>query len=150
DYALGLTVGTFETLREVSHSGSTAGYSAFLTRFPDQRVSVAVLCNVSTNATLLAHQVAGHYLTGMKPSPPMDGIALTPETIGRLQGMYRNIGTGTVRTVAPSGQAIRIEAGQPLVTADGKRFGNSSSDERWDFDGEGHATVTDRFGTVDR
>ena len=30
---------------EVSHSGATAGYRAFLTRFPAQAVSVAVLCN---------------------------------------------------------------------------------------------------------
>src|SRR6188508_1390112 len=44
-YAFGLYVGNREGLREVYHSGSTAGYSAFLTRFPDQKLSIAVLCN---------------------------------------------------------------------------------------------------------
>ena len=34
-YALGLFVGRYKGVREVYHSGSTAGYSAFLTRFPD-------------------------------------------------------------------------------------------------------------------
>src|SRR5437868_34150 len=34
-YAIGLFVGTYKGLPEVYHSGSTAGYSAFLTRFPD-------------------------------------------------------------------------------------------------------------------
>ena len=45
------------------HSGSTAGYRAFLTRYPDQRVSVAVLCNVAgAPATQYAHAVADLYL----------------------------------------------------------------------------------------
>ena len=59
-YALGLFVGTYKGLHEVYHSGSTAGYSAFLTRFPDQQVSVAVLCNATTaQATQYAHAGRG-------------------------------------------------------------------------------------------
>src|SRR5437763_10536268 len=38
-YALGLFVGTHNGVREVYHSGSTAGHQAFPTRFPDQHVS---------------------------------------------------------------------------------------------------------------
>ena len=57
-YGLGLYIGTHRGLREVYHGGSTAGYRAFLTRFPDEHVSIAVLCNVATNATTLAHAVA--------------------------------------------------------------------------------------------
>src|SRR6266511_2809574 len=44
DYGLGLWMRDYKGVREVFHSGTTAGYSAFLTRFPDQKVSVAVLC----------------------------------------------------------------------------------------------------------
>ena len=47
-YAAGLMLGIYKGLPEVSHSGSTAGYRAFLTRFPEQHVSVAVLCNAGT------------------------------------------------------------------------------------------------------
>ena len=62
-YALGLMVGTRNGLREIAHSGSTAGYRAHLTRFPDQNVSVAVLCNVTTGAaTQYAEAVADLYL----------------------------------------------------------------------------------------
>src|SRR5438445_3672439 len=65
DYAFGLMIGEYKGLREVSHSGSTAGYRAFLTRYPDQKVSVAVLCNVSSGAaTQYAHAVADLYLAG--------------------------------------------------------------------------------------
>ena len=62
-YAAGLMLGGYKGLPEVSHSGSTAGYRAFLTRFPQQHVSVAVLCNAgSANATAAAHAVADLYL----------------------------------------------------------------------------------------
>ena len=43
----------------MSHGGSTAGYQTFLVRFPDVRVSVAVLCNTTgTNPGAMAHAVA--------------------------------------------------------------------------------------------
>ena len=65
DYAMGLVVGSYKGLPEISHSGSTAGYRAHLTRFPQQHLSVAVLCNVSSgNATQYAMRVAELYLAG--------------------------------------------------------------------------------------
>src|SRR5262249_2942862 len=61
-YAAGLLMLHWKGLPEVSHSGSTAGYSAWLGRYPEQGLSVAVLCNVATNATQLGHAVADIYL----------------------------------------------------------------------------------------
>jgi CubicO group peptidase (beta-lactamase class C family) len=46
EYAAGINVGTFRGVPEVSHTGATSGYRAFLGRYPDQGVGVAVLCNV--------------------------------------------------------------------------------------------------------
>ena len=74
-YAAGLTLGIYKGLPEVSHSGSTAGYRAFLTRFPKQHVSVAVLCNGgSADATGAAHAVSDLYLgsaaNAAAPRPP--------------------------------------------------------------------------------
>jgi CubicO group peptidase (beta-lactamase class C family) len=64
-YAAGLMLGVYKGVAEVSHSGSTAGYRAFLTRFPKQHVSVAVLCNAgSADATAAAHTVSDLYLEG--------------------------------------------------------------------------------------
>jgi CubicO group peptidase (beta-lactamase class C family) len=45
-YASGLQLVRYRGLPEVSHTGSTAGYRAFLARYPEQRVGVAVLCNI--------------------------------------------------------------------------------------------------------
>jgi CubicO group peptidase (beta-lactamase class C family) len=44
-YARGLFLDQHHGLTEISHSGSTAGYSAWLARYPDNGLSVAILCN---------------------------------------------------------------------------------------------------------
>ncbi len=44
-YALGLVVGSYKGLKDVSHGGATAGYQTFLARYPDNKVSVGVMCN---------------------------------------------------------------------------------------------------------
>ena len=89
-YAFGLMIGTYKGLREVSHSGSTAGYRAFLTRFPDQHVSVAVLCNAGpANATALAHGVADLYL-GDRVNASAAATPPPAETRGPLAGLARD------------------------------------------------------------
>src|SRR5262249_14333443 len=75
DYAFGLYVRRYRGVSEVGHSGSTAGYRAFLVRYPDQHVSVAVLCNAgNANATQYAHAVADAYLgDALAPAPASAG-----------------------------------------------------------------------------
>jgi CubicO group peptidase (beta-lactamase class C family) len=73
-YGLGLSIGSYRGVREVNHSGSTAGYQAYLVRYPDQRVSVAVLCNAAdANATQVAHAVAEVYLGSALTAPAAAG-----------------------------------------------------------------------------
>ena len=46
-YAGGLTIDDYRGLPTVRHGGSTAGYRTEILRFPEQRFSAIVLCNVS-------------------------------------------------------------------------------------------------------
>lgn len=63
DYGLGLYVRPLDGVKNVYHSGSTAGYRAHLNRFPDTNTSVAVLCNGSDGeATRAANEVSRLYL----------------------------------------------------------------------------------------
>ena len=63
DYALGLTVNEYKGLAMVSHGGSFVGFRAEMIRFPEQKLSVACLCNLArTNPTALALEVADIYL----------------------------------------------------------------------------------------
>jgi CubicO group peptidase (beta-lactamase class C family) len=71
NYGFGLTIGSYRGAREVSHSGTTASYQAFLVRYPDQGVSVAVLCNAGdASATQFARAVAEVYLGSALAAPP--------------------------------------------------------------------------------
>ena len=83
DYAIGLFLQGYRGVKNVYHSGSTAGYRAHLNRFPDAHTSVAVLCNVSTgDATRSANLVSDLYLTGLTPvtptTPTLPAPAMTP------------------------------------------------------------------------
>lgn len=70
-YARGVAVGTYKGLKLVEHSGGDAGYRSHLMRFPDQKFSVACLCNYGgTNPVLFARQVADLYLAKDFATPP--------------------------------------------------------------------------------
>jgi CubicO group peptidase (beta-lactamase class C family) len=92
DYAQGLYVRSFRGVREVSHSGSTAGYRAFLARYPEQRLSVAVLCNLAgTRPDRLGREVAGLYLGPAAREPPSPPAAeVPPDTLHARAGLYRD------------------------------------------------------------
>lgn len=62
-YAAGLMIGEYNGVREISHTGSTSGYRAFLARYPDQQLGVALLCNVANvNPGTVGHRVADIFL----------------------------------------------------------------------------------------
>ena len=62
DYAAGLRVAEHRGLRTVGHTGSWAGYRAILYSFPDQKFSVAILCNRPIDRMPLMEKVAAIYL----------------------------------------------------------------------------------------
>lgn len=66
-YAGGLQFGSQNGTRRISHTGATSGYRAYLALFPDEALSVALLCNVSSaNPGALGGRVAALFL----PDPP--------------------------------------------------------------------------------
>ena len=103
NYAMGLRIGPYRGIREVGHSGATAGYTAYLADYPDRQLSVAVLCNASNaNATQYAHAIADIYL-GLGPAEA--ARASTPS----LQGLYRREDTGEPLSVPQGGGAARVD-----------------------------------------
>lgn len=72
-YAGGLRLEKYRGLDEVGHGGSTAGYQTYLTRFPGQNLSIAVLCNsTGTGPRRLAYRTADLFLDGLP------GVASAP------------------------------------------------------------------------
>lgn len=123
-YGLGLFIGAYKGLREVYHSGSTAGYQAFLTRFPDQRVSVATLCNVTAGAAgSYAHAVADLYLAdAIKPEPAPPAVKLSAVDLSALAGFYRSRKRGLVTTVIVAQDTLRMTPGGALQAQSGSSF----------------------------
>lgn len=127
EYAGGLFVTSHRGIPEVNHSGSTAGYRAFLTRYPDHGVAVAVLCNNATaNATALARGVADLYLPASPASESATaatGIA-GPEAAA-LPGLYRETRRGRPLRIAErngglvAGNAALTPAGPGRYTLPG-------------------------------
>ena len=90
-YAEGLRVSIYKGIPEVSHSGSTAGYRAFLMRYPTQHLSVALLCNLATmNPDSLAHQTADIFLRDYISEKKPEVISLPLNALKAKAGLYRN------------------------------------------------------------
>jgi len=118
EYAQGLYVTTYRGTREISHGGTTGGYSAFLGRFPDEALSVAILCNTAgANPSAYAHQIADILLARtLKAIPVVRAVAVPPEVLERLAGVYRESSTDAVLRLVWDAKARVLRAGgQPLV-----------------------------------
>jgi CubicO group peptidase (beta-lactamase class C family) len=93
-YAMGLFVQNYRGVPEIDHSGSTGGYSTYLTRFPGRGLSIAVLCNTAgANATSFAHQLVDAMIPDLAPVLRPDTVALDPSAAARMSGVYRSVRT---------------------------------------------------------
>ena len=104
DYAFGLFIGEYKGLRTVEHGGAFVGYRAMTMRFPDQRFSVILQCNLgSMNPSNLARRVADIYLAdqlksdarGVRP-PDVKLIDLPERDLKDKAGAYRNQMNGVI------------------------------------------------------
>jgi hypothetical protein len=98
DYGLGLFIANQGGLDIVEHNGRDAGYRSHLIRFPDQKLSIALLCNLALpddaahQTWTLVRKVAALYLgttfpsMGTAPMPPAAGPA--PANLGQFVGRF--------------------------------------------------------------
>ena len=128
-YASGLVVAPYRGLKTVSHSGAWMGFRAELIRFPDQRLSVATLCNVANSTpTVFARSVAEAYLEGQMapvvftPAPasaaaPVLGPAVTLTTAEMQQwvGNYISTANGSPRLIAIDSGKLMATVGQNRI-----------------------------------
>jgi CubicO group peptidase (beta-lactamase class C family) len=133
-YAAGLVVGESFGLRSITHTGSTAGYRAYIGRYPDQKLSVAMLCNASnvpTGAT--GGRVARVYLGDLaEDATPPTAASVPAGTAERLAGLYRDPVTGFTKRLRAEGESLR-EGGTILVPLTRERFQLGSRPRFYDF-----------------
>ncbi|HQU93078.1 MAG TPA: serine hydrolase domain-containing protein [Pyrinomonadaceae bacterium] len=119
-YALGLDVGDHKGIKEVSHSGGTAGYQTYLARFPEKKVSVAALCNgFPPSASGIVGSVADE-IFGPFPEPgKVETIAVTEDQIKKYAGIWRNDVTRNANTIALDKGELKINGGALKPVAGG-------------------------------
>jgi CubicO group peptidase (beta-lactamase class C family) len=130
-YGLALSLRPYRGLKRVSHGGSLSGYRAFLQRYPDQKFTVALLCNNgSVNSQKLAHAVSDIYLAGAYTEAAPEAAEKEenepyhlPEgvTAGDFTGDFYNDEVQNTLSVIIKGDGISIKGlfGEPELLAIG-------------------------------
>jgi len=90
-YALGLTVDKYKGLKDVSHGGATAGYQTFLARYPDHKVSIAVMCNgTSPGAGGIAAGITDEIFGPFPEAPRTEPVRVSEDELKKFVGIWRN------------------------------------------------------------
>jgi CubicO group peptidase (beta-lactamase class C family) len=131
-YARGVVIGTYKGLNVVEHSGGDAGYRSHLMRFPDQRFSVACLCNNgSVNPSRFARQVADVYLANLlgpepaKPAAPVAALTLSEQEMKKIEGAYFDSTTEDMARISINDGKLQLStfgASATLVPVEANRF----------------------------
>jgi CubicO group peptidase (beta-lactamase class C family) len=116
-YGFGLVVGDYRGQRVVHHGGGDRGISTWAVRYPDQGLSIAVLCNLDTIPTQsLAQQIADLYLSDASPPVPQQVLARTNAlkaagqgrraSVSDKTGLYREASTDAAMSIADRNGAL--------------------------------------------
>jgi hypothetical protein len=144
-YALGLWVERPGGRRTLAHGGGDPGASAYVVRYPEHDLGVAVLCNIDgVDATGLARGVADIHLgpatkasagsaavdaSGASPARPRTPVAVTPAGLAANEGLYRAPADESLMRIFVRDGVLHgspgagADGGWPLTPLGGDRFG---------------------------
>lgn len=141
-YAMGLTVSRYRGEREIAHSGSTAGYSTFLARYPDQdHLSIAVMCNsAGAPATAYTHAIVDALVPSLLVESGPITITVPEADLQKLAGFYRDTRTNTVSSFTVSQGSLR-RGSSALLPLQGGYFQAGAARVRFAPDATGRMTL---------
>ena len=123
-YLRGLIFDTYRGAKEVSHTGGAGGYSSSLSWYPDQGLSIAILCNSDeVNTGALAHRVFGVYITATGAQraentlPPIagEGVDTAGLDLNSKAGLFFNEHTREPLQLVVDRGRLRVASGPALV-----------------------------------
>lgn len=120
-YALGVTVGSYKGNKQVAHGGATAGYRTFLARYPDKKLSIAVLCNgTAPDSNALVNSLADEIL-GPFPAPPAAANTerLPVQQPEKYVGLWKNERNRTVTRISVANGELRFGSAPVRALPDG-------------------------------
>ena len=140
-YAAGLIMETFQGMPEIQHDGATAGYRAFLARYPEAGYAVALLCNAGdANPTTLGRRVASVVLPPYTApvAAPRDtiGLALMAAQLEPIQGYYRAARSDDPLHFVVADHRLKMADGPRLVPLTPRHFTSVSGRTHLAFEEE--------------
>jgi CubicO group peptidase (beta-lactamase class C family) len=152
-YALGLVVDKYKGMKDVSHGGSTAGYQTFLARYPDNKVSVGVMCNgTSPGAGGIAANITDEIFGPFPETAKTEPAKVSEDELKKFVGTWRNEKTHMpARFVIENG--VSRWSGARLVPMGGGQFTAGSNQLKFTFDKDDKpvsAETVDSDGEVTR
>ena len=152
-YALGLVIDKYKGLKDVAHGGATAGYQTFLARYPDNKVSVGVMCNgTSPGAGEIAANITDEILGPFPEPAKTESVTVSEDELKKFVGVWRNEKThAPARFVIVNG--VSRWSGARLVPMGGGQFTAGGNQLKFTFDKDGKpvsAETVDSDGEVRR
>ncbi len=120
-YALGLDVGNYKGIKEVSHSGGTAGYQTYLSRFPEKKLSVAAMCNgYPPSSGDVVYSVVNE-IFGPFPAPAEQkaSVTVSEEQLRKYVGTWKNEKTRNANQIVLDKGELKINGGPLKPVAEG-------------------------------
>lgn len=125
EYGLGLRrERTYRGARVLESTGSDPGYQAYLGRYPDDGLAIAVICNAGSSASpvALAHGVADEFLgavlapvTAVTTRVRQTGVAVPMERLQSRVGVYLQPTTLAVVRLVVRDSELAVAGGPSLV-----------------------------------
>lgn len=132
-YAAGLFIDNYNDFKEISHSGATAGYRAWLAYYPAQELSIAFLSNdAGSNSGRVGAQVAAIFLGERRSEEPMLGTIVPDEASFQTKvGLYKNIRNDNIIQLEIKDKLLQFKYGGALQATKENIFYNKT--ERLEF-----------------
>jgi CubicO group peptidase (beta-lactamase class C family) len=138
EYALGLEVTRDHGRRLVSHSGSTGGYKTWLGRYPDEGVSIAVMCNnggidpveMGERVARQALLATGHADAAVSAPKAIAAVQAPTTDLAPYQGLFRDPVTGELIQLRTADGQLTLKRGasEMLVALGADRFQRPNGD----------------------
>lgn len=119
DYALGVVVDKVNGFRRVWHNGSTAGYQTMLTRYPDLKLSIAVMCNSSSRTGPLEPDILTEIMGPFATPSQTEAFKPDPETLKKYVGIWKSERTYMPNRITLDNGVLKINGTAMIPQSDG-------------------------------
>lgn len=121
-YAGGVGLGAVNGVAEISHSGATAGYRAWLAYYPEKELSVVLLSNdADSDPSGLGYAIASAFFGETKPPTPRmpavnAPVSIPKERLAGMAGLYKSMWSEDFEELTTSKDSLRFKHNNMALT----------------------------------